>query len=158
MRYWKTIAVVTVALILVEAAHALTQKNVAKPEKAQHTIIVENAYTDHVKLTHICVYFFDKPWKGDCQKITNHHAVFIEHGHEHLANVERVALFGNNLKNPDMIAACLVFYAPYKHSVLNLKNTNNYLATVNFITGNDLVCSLSILPKNAKPWQNTDRQ
>ena len=110
--------------------------------QARQIISLENDYPEQVAITHICVYFYKKPWKGVCQKVTGKKPGFVFRHGKKPGEVQRIALFGKNLIEPTGLATCLVYYNYRRHSAFTLSNHKHYLVRVDYVTGDDMVCSM----------------
>ncbi len=149
MRLWASI-IILLFLISTGGAAVYAEPAVvtaATTVQEAHTIYLDNEYPEVVKITHICVYFYKKPWEGVCQKLTEKKTSFVFQHNQTPADVQRVALFGDNLVQPKDVAACLVYYNYRRHSRLSLSNYVDYLVRVDYVTGADMVCSMQSVVK-----------
>lgn len=144
MKYLGTMVVVLGLLLYGAMALASSSQKTPSPTtpKQQRIILVNNPYPDRVKVTYLCVYRYDNPWKGECEKITKKHPGFYLHDDENMSDIQRIGLIGESLEVPGAIAECLVHYDVDEKEIKRLDNSKNYIAEVNYVAGRDMVCSL----------------
>ncbi len=105
-------------------------------------ILVNNPYADKVRVDYICVYLYKDPWKGICEKITKKHPGFVLKEGERLVEIQRIGLIGKSLEEPFVISECLVYFDHSNDALKRLENSSSYIAQVNYVLENDMVCSL----------------
>lgn len=105
-------------------------------------ILVENPYADQVRVNFICVYTYKDPWKGTCEKITKKHPGFFLQENEKLSDIQRIGLIGTNLLEPSTTAECLAHFDHGRDQMKRLEDSSSYIAEVNYVSGNDMVCTL----------------
>ena len=141
MKYLGIIVCVLLSLALGEASYADKEKLATRIER-HRVILVQNPYADQVKVNYMCVYLYENPWKGVCEKITDKHPGFYLRKGENLSDIQRIGLIGQNLNNSSHQVECLVHFDHGREAVRRLENWKNYIAQINYVIGDDMVCSL----------------
>ncbi|PHQ80707.1 MAG: hypothetical protein COB66_04120 [Coxiella sp. (in: Bacteria)] len=133
---------VIVVMMLILGEGAIGSYETEKRSYDNHLIMIANPYPTRVKITRICIYNYHSPWKGNCERVTPNHMVFRLLSDQRLSDIQRIALDGENLILPKHKATCLVHFDHSSGAILRLKNSHNYVAMVNYVSGKDMVCEL----------------
>lgn len=107
-------------------------------------IMVNNAWSDRVNLTQICIYFYKTPWRqAVCQNLNVTHTAFVLPKGKRLSNIQRIALYGVNQYYKDHQESVCVPYHNHRYDSNAFLNDNEkYTIMVKYVTGDDMVCDL----------------
>jgi hypothetical protein len=162
MRYICAIVLLLFSILIGSSSYG-NQKIASQPAgqiktvKTDRIILVENPYPEQVQITYLCVYLYKNPWKGICEKVTNKHpGFFLRHG-EKLSDIQRIGLVGKNLQQPNTMSECLVHFDHSNDTLKRLENSSSYIAQVNYVAGNDMVCQL-LKESDFQPAENDQPQ
>lgn len=137
------IITILVALCLggmLELGWAVSSSSHDQP-KQMRIIKISNPDSNQVKIKQVCAYFENDPSQGVCTPIVTSNSIYLidkQHGNR---PIQRIALVGET--NSKQQAVCLLYINTLTPSTRFLTDLHGYTAQVHYVTGDDMVCSLS---------------
>lgn len=111
------------------------------PVDSMRIIKIDNPDRSKVKIKQVCAYFKNNPSQGVCTPIVTSNSIYIidkKYSHE---PIQRIALVGET--GTSQQAVCLLYVNTLSPSTRYLSDMHGFTAQVHYITGDDMVCSLS---------------
>lgn len=112
-------------------------------------IMINNAWSDKLTLSHACVYFYNSPWQDAvCQRLSTRHPAFVLPTSHKLSEIQRITVYGKNRYfKRHKFSVCLPYHNHNYNKAKKLTDNEKYIIMVNYVTGDDMVCSL--YPENS---------